>query len=129
MTTDAREITKHVADIFLSADWRRLQPSDAERVKMVEEILTSALRQRELEVRAEERERIIRVLGADKVADLAHHAIGVWQAFEESHLFNNSAENGQKIRDAVEDARQIVASANTIRRDSEAQEGEQQNGK
>jgi hypothetical protein len=87
----------------------------------IRDLLLDALRQREQEVR----EQLIRVLGAKQVADLAHHAIGIWQAFEESYLFNNSAENGQRIHDAVEDARQIAKIANEIhRRDDTPQEGE-----
>ena len=83
--------------------------------------IVDALDQREREVR----ERLIRVLGIKEVEDLAYHAIGVWQAFEESSLFNNSVENGQRIRDAVEGARQIAATAAAIRRDS-AQEQQQE---
>ena len=82
----------------------------AELIDAIDAAITKAI--------ADERARFIRVLGAKEVEDLAHHAIGVWQAFEESHSFNHSVENGKKIRDAVEDARQIAATAAAIRRDS-----------
>jgi hypothetical protein len=109
-----REIAQRIAKRFIGS---------GDNVELRRERCASAISDALTKAIADERARFIRVLGAKEVEDLAHHAIGVWQAFEESHLFNNTAENGQKIRDAVEDARQIAATAAAIRRDSTGEEG------